>query len=89
MRQVCILGEHTVSNFEATRIFQLMLHLECIEVALFLHYIERLYGVNVLFAVLRSIGSYQFQADCIVQSLLVITYVIDEKGLNDAIPSRQ
>ena len=45
--------------------------LERIEVALFLHYFKRCYGVNVLFAVLSCISSNQFQTDSIVQTLLV------------------
>ena len=71
MRQVCILREHTVRNLEATRIFHLVLSLESIKVTFFLHYIERFYGVNMLFAILSRISSHQFQTDSIVQALLV------------------
>ena len=71
VRQVCILREHTVRNLEATRIFHLVLSLESIKVTFFLHYIERFYGVNMLFAILSRISSHQFQTDSIVQALLV------------------
>ena len=71
VRQVCILREHTVRNLEATRIFHLVLSLESIKVTFFLHYIERFYGINVLFAILSRISSHQFQTDSIVQALLV------------------
>ena len=52
MGQVGILREHAVRNLKAACILQLMVQLEGIEVALFLHYLERLYGVDVLLAVL-------------------------------------
>lgn len=71
VRQILALREHTVGYLEATGIFQFMLHLESIEVAFLLHNIERLYRVDVLFAVLSDVGSYQFQTDGIVQTLFV------------------
>ena len=71
VRKFCVLREHTVSYLEAACVLQLMCHLECVEVALFLHYIERLYRVNVLLTVLSGISSHQFQTDGIVQAFLV------------------
>ena len=71
VRQVCIFREHTVRNLEATRIFHLVLSLESVKVTFFLHYIERFYGVNVLFTILARISSHQFQTDGIVQAFLV------------------
>ena len=71
VRQFCVLREHTVSYLEAACVLQLMCCLERIEVALFLHYFKRRYGVNVLLAVLSCISSNQFQTDSIVQTLLV------------------
>ena len=71
VRQFCVLREHTVSYLEAACVLQLMCCLERIEVALFLHYFKRRYGVNVQLAVLSCISSNQFQTDSIVQTLLV------------------
>ena len=71
MGQVGILGEHTVGNFKATGILQLVLSLESIEVTLFLHYFERLDRVNMLLTVGRSVSSHQFESDGIVQTFLV------------------
>ena len=71
MGQVGILGEHTIGNLEAAGILQLVLGLEGIEVTLFLHNLERLNRIDVLLAVGRSVGRYQFQPDGIVQTLFV------------------
>ena len=71
MRQIRILGEHTICNLKASSILQLVTYTESIEITFLLHYFERFYRVYMLLTIGCSIGSNQFQTNSVVQAFLI------------------
>ena len=74
VRQVYILGIHTVGNLEGTGIVHLMCALEGVDVVLTLNEVHGVDGVDVLLAFDVGNDSYYLYAYCIVETLLVEYY---------------
>ena len=71
MRQVFILGIHTVANLEASCIVNAVCSLECEEIAFVRYHLELVDVVYMVNTFLVSNQSNEFNTNCIIQSSFI------------------